>query len=109
MKIKAYEEENGLVVSLDGEIDHHAAKEVREAIDRMIVDARPKVLCLELGGIDFMDSSGLGLVLGRYKRMTQSGGRMLLRNPSARTEKLLRMAGVDKLVKIESGNTKRKE
>ena len=101
MTIKAFESEDGLVVALDGEIDHHAAKEVRESLDRMITQMRPKVLCLELSGINFMDSSGLGLVLGRYRRISESGGRMLLRNPSARTEKLLRMAGVDKLMRIE--------
>lgn len=101
MKIKAYESEEGLVASLDGEIDHHAAREARDALDALIAEARPKVFCLDLAGVAFMDSSGLGLVLGRYRRVSLLGGKMMLRDPSERTEKLLKLAGVDKMMRIE--------
>ena len=87
-------------MSLDGEIDHHSAAEIREGLDKMIAVSRPKVMVLELSGIDFMDSSGLGLVLGRYRRLNEMGSQMVIKNPGARTEKILAMAGVDKLIKI---------
>lgn len=98
--MKAYSAQDKLIVSLDGEIDHHSAAEIREGLDKMIAVSRPKVMVLELSGIDFMDSSGLGLVLGRYRRLNEMGSQMVIKNPGARTEKILAMAGVDKLIKI---------
>lgn len=100
MQMKAYSSEGSLVVKLDGEIDHHSAAEVREGLDRMIAENKPHTMILELAGIDFMDSSGLGLVLGRYRRLCEIGSKMLIKNPSAGTERILAMAGVDKLIKI---------
>lgn len=100
MQMKAYSAQDKLIVSLDGEIDHHSAAEIREGLDKMIAVSRPKVMVLELSGIDFMDSSGLGLVLGRYRRLNEIGSQMVIKNPGARTEKILAMAGVDKLIKI---------
>lgn len=100
MQMKAYSAQGKLIVSLDGEIDHHSAAEIREGLDKMIAVSRPKVMVLELSGIDFMDSSGLGLVLGRYRRLNEMGSQMVIKNPGARTEKILAMAGVDKLIKI---------
>lgn len=98
--MKAYSAQDKLIVSLDGEIDHHSAAEIREGLDKMIAVNRPKIMVLELSGIDFMDSSGLGLVLGRYRRLNEMGSQMVIKNPGARTEKILAMAGVDKLIKI---------
>ena len=100
MQMKAYSAQDKLIVSLDGEIAHHSAAEIREGLDKMIAVSRPKVMVLELSGIDFMDSSGLGLVLGRYRRLNEMGSQMVIKNPGARTEKILAMAGVDKLIKI---------
>ena len=100
MQMKAYSAQDKLIVSLDGEIDHHSAAEIREGLDKMIAVSRPKVMVLELSGIDFMDSSGLGLVLGRYRRLNEMGSQVVIKNPGARTEKILAMAGVDKLIKI---------
>ena len=100
MQMKAYSAQDKLIVSLDGEIDHHSAPEIREGLDKMIAVNRPKIMVLELSGIDFMDSSGLGLVLGRYRRLNEMGSQMVIKNPGARTEKILAMAGVDKLIKI---------
>ena len=100
MQMKAYSAQDKLIVSLDGEIDHHSAAEIREELDKMIAVNRPKIMVLELSGIDFMDSSGLGLVLGRYRRLNEMGSQMVIKNPGARTEKILAMAGVDKLIKI---------
>lgn len=98
--MKAYSSEGNLVVKLEGEIDHHSAKEIREGLDKMIAENKPKTLVLELSEIDFMDSSGLGLVLGRYRRLNEIGSKMLIKNPGERTEKIFAMAGVDKLIKI---------
>lgn len=100
MQMNAYSSEDNLIVKLEGEIDHHSASGIRENLDRMIAENKPKTMILELEGIDFMDSSGLGLVLGRYRRLSEIGSKMYIKNPGARTERILAMAGVDKLIKI---------
>ena len=55
MQMKAYCSDGNLVVKLDGEIDHHSAKDIRDGLDNLITDSRPKKVILELSGIDFMD------------------------------------------------------
>ena len=98
--MSAWREENSLMVRLSGEIDHHSSKGIRDEIDSLMIENRPKTLMLDLSAIDFMDSSGLGLVLGRLRRMNDLGGKMILVNPTPRIEQILKMAGVDKLMPI---------
>lgn len=99
MEMTSINKDGKMICSLSGEIDHHSIASVRSSIDKLIDTNRPKVLILDLSKIDFMDSSGLGLVLGRYRKMRESGGEMLLCNTSERTMRILKMAGVDKIVK----------
>ena len=97
--------ENGVMtVTLRGEMDHHNASPLRDEIDTAITFENPAVLRLDLSDIAFCDSSGLGFVMGRYRRMCESGGSLVLINPSEPTMKILRLAGVDKLIATE--NTK---
>lgn len=95
-----------MVIYLSGEIDHHTAREIREGIDRLIITHRPKTFILDLEGIDFMDSSGLGLVLGRYKKIKETGADMYISNADDRTMRILKMAGVDKLIKCTANSTR---
>lgn len=88
-----------MIIYLSGEIDHHSASEIREGVDKLIISQRPKVFILDLAGVDFMDSSGLGLVLGRYKKTKEFGASMYLANVGERTSRILKMAGVDKIIK----------
>ena len=92
-----------LTVFIKGEIDHYSAVWVRAEIDARIVEIRPKVTVLMLEGIDFMDSSGIGLVMGRYARMQKLGGILKLKNPSERVERICRLAGLERIVTIENG------
>ena len=91
-----------LYVSLIGEINHHSAVFVRQEIDEKIQELRPQNLVLDLAGVPFMDSSGLGLIMGRYQRMQELGGTLTVANPSAEHKKLFKLAGLrlNKLVKI---------
>ena len=96
------EEEDKLLVSISGEIDHHNAVWVRAEIDEMISRVRPRQTVLILSGIEFMDSSGLGLIMGRYAKMQALGGELLLRDPNERIVKIFKLAGLEKIVSIES-------
>lgn len=90
-----------LTVRLAGEIDHHAAHDVRERIDAEVERGRYKKLALDFGGVSFMDSSGIGLVMGRYRLMQTCGGELAVTGASARIGKVMRLAGLDKLGILE--------
>jgi len=90
-----------LYVKLAGDIDHHSAKSVRDSVDDLIRKNNPAELELDLSAVEFMDSSGLGLVLGRYKKQSDMGGKMKIVNPTKRVMQILQLAGVEKIIKIE--------
>ena len=90
-----------LTVLINGEIDHYSAVWIRADIDAKIAEARPHVTSLVLSKIDFMDSSGIGLIMGRYARMQRIGGALKIINPSERVERICRLAGLERIVSIE--------
>ncbi len=90
-----------LKIKLRGEIDHHAAAVVRVNIDELIRSRAPRVLLLDMSAVDFMDSSGLGLIMGRFSLMQSSGGEMFILDPSPATEKIMKLAGMERIVKIK--------
>ena len=94
--------ESVLTVELGGEIDHHSAVAVRGEIDSEIKNLAPRKTVLDLSGIEFMDSSGLGLIMGRYALMQKRGGDFFVRNPNERVLQIFRLAGLERMVKIET-------
>ena len=90
-----------LSVHVRGEIDHHTASSIRQGIDATLFEKRPTKLILDLSAVSFMDSSGLGLIMGRYSVMKELGGDMTVWNPSPETRAILTLAGMERLVKIE--------
>lgn len=94
-----------LTVRLFGELDHHGAKALRAELDSLIERERPAVFALCLSDVSFCDSSGLGLVMGRLKKATATGAKMIITEPSEAVTKILNLAGMDKLIKIERKET----
>lgn len=90
-------ESGELTATLTGEIDHHNARNARETIDKALFKHRPKRLILDLSGVGFMDSSGLGLILGRCALCEELGAAVHLESPSLRVRKVLAVAGIDRL------------
>ena len=95
------EETNTVSIIICGEIDHHSAVIIRREIDNMLLHTHPKNLIIELYSVDFMDSSGLGLIMGRFSLMQKLGGTTILRNPNERIKKILSLAGMERIIKIE--------
>lgn len=93
----------GTVVTahIQGDIDHHNVPEIRRDIDLAAEQTRPDELVLDFGEVTFMDSSGIGLVMGRYKTVKNYGGRIVIRNTSSQIKKVMRLAGLDHLAYIE--------
>lgn len=98
------EDESTLVAFLKGEIDHHTAAKIRSLLDIKIESIHPKLLVLDFTQITFMDSSGIGLVMGRYKLMKYFGGHLKIINPSPQIQKVMSLAGFDRLAVIEKNN-----
>ena len=85
---------------ISGDLDHHSAAQIRSEIDREIADKHPQRLIIDFAGVTFMDSSGIGLIMGRYKLMSASGGDVIVSRPPAYIKKVLRLAGVDRLARL---------
>ena len=97
-----------LLVVLKGEIDHHSAVWVRTEIDEKIMRYRPSRTVMDLSGISFMDSSGIGLIMGRHTRMQAVGGLLVVREPNERIMKIFELAGLTGIVSVERESRKRR-
>lgn len=94
--------ENGVLhAKILGEIDHHSAKDLRESLDDAILHAKPKKVVLDLSAVDFMDSSGLGIIMGRYAFARKCGGTLVLADPSRRVARIIELAGLTRMIPIE--------
>jgi len=100
-KFECIQNENQICFQLSGEIDHHNAVAMRSDMDKILILNHPSELCLDLSGIDFMDSSGLGLIMGRYTIMKKLGGTTVIKNPSARVKRILKLSAIERIIKIE--------
>ncbi|MBR6533166.1 MAG: anti-sigma factor antagonist [Clostridia bacterium] len=90
---------------LSGELDHHSAKQMREAIDTAVELNMPSLLVLDFSGISFMDSSGIGLVMGRYRNLQKAGAELHINGAPPNIYKVMKLAGIEKLAKLEGGKT----
>lgn len=91
---------------LSGELDHHSAREMREAIDSAIELNIPEILVLDFSGISFMDSSGIGLVMGRFRNLQRLGAQLHITGTSPQITKIMKLAGIERLAKLDMGGFK---
>ena len=103
-KQQVHFEEHGttLTARICGEIDHHSAASLRRELDDYIERHRPTVLRRDASAVDFMDSAGLGLMMGRYALMQRRGGRFVLCHPTEQVLRIVRMAGMERMITIET-------
>ena len=94
--------EGTLYICLTGEMDHHSAPGLRGDVDKLICAERPDKIMLDLSGIGFMDSSGLGLVMGRYTLVKELGGAFAVVDPSPAIMRIFKLAGMERLIHIET-------
>ena len=97
MQLATKRKGGAISAALSGELDHHNAAVIREKLDTLLDDGINE-LTLDMSGITFMDSSGIGVILGRYRRMSERGGKMYIKGVNDYSERILRMAGVLALV-----------
>ena len=87
-----------MVAKVSGEVDHHGAKGMMEEITRQIDTRLPHTFTMDLGAVTFMDSSGIALLLRTHRNMRKLGGKMTVINTPKQAEKVLKAAGLDKMI-----------
>lgn len=101
MPVKTELQENKLMAYLSGDIDHHTSAEIRIVIDLEIEKLHPERIILDFSEVTFMDSSGIGLVMGRYKAAKPYGGKITVSGASQQIKKVMKLAGLERLAEIE--------
>ena len=101
MQFTSFLDNGQLTIALTGEIDHHSAVFLRQAADELIYKFRPHTVAVDLSKIEFMDSSGLGFIMGRYALLKKLGGTMVLTDPNVRIKKIMSLAGIERIIKTE--------
>lgn len=100
-KIETEVKNKALIVRLIGELDHHSANLVKTRMEAAIASGHSNHIILSLKGLSFMDSSGLGVILGRYKQITSKGGKMVVCDVNPAVYRLFEMSGLFKIITIE--------
>ncbi len=99
MHIRIKHQSDRTTAYLFGELDHNSANQVKIELDDIIRKYRNSNLILDLKNLSFMDSSGLGVVLGRYKRLKKTGKSMYIKNANRQVEKVFNVSGIYKIIK----------
>ncbi len=107
MKVTYNEKDKLLTMQITEEIDHHCAEKIRARADFEIQKYIPKKLVLDFEKVSFMDSAGIGMILGRYKMIKMFGGTMSMVNVAPNVKKVFEMSGILKIIPIieEMGGT----
>ena len=100
MEIQFKKFDDNLVVYPIGEIDHHSSEELRTLIDKHFENSYAKNIIIDFQNISFMDSSGIGMIIGRYKNASKSGGTVVVVNVKESLKKIFTLSGLGKIIKI---------
>ena len=100
MKIAKHYDDGRLTIYLYGELDHHTARGTMKAIGDMMADALPKTTVLDLGGLSFMDSSGIALILKAHRMAVAQLGTIWVENPNRQVLRVLETSGISRMVPI---------
>ncbi len=100
MEIKLLGEKRAVLVKIDGELDHHIAGSLREAVDSKIRCTNAVNVIFDFSNVGFMDSSGIGVIMGRYRAVKTLGGTVVIFGQNMQIKRIVEMSGIDKIVKI---------
>ena len=100
MNLEYKQKEKILLIKVTEEIDHHTTEEIRRKADYEITRYMPRKVIFDFSNVEFMDSAGIGMVLGRYKMMKMLGGSLEMINVSPMLKKIFEMSGITKICPI---------
>jgi len=87
-------------VTIIGELDHHSAEYIRQKIDSEIIKSTTKNIIFDFSKLEFMDSSGIGVIMGRFRNIQKLNGKMAAVNVSSRIQRILDMSGLSKILPV---------
>ena len=96
--LQSYRDGSRLVVRLAGELDHYCAQGVRRDLDRLLADRSIRWLILDFSSLQFMDSSGIGVILGRYRQLRDRGGQVGVIHMNHHIQRIFHMSGMDRVI-----------
>lgn len=100
MEVKLLGEKKALLVKVQGELDHHMAAKIKEEVDNKMRSSNAINVIFDFSDLTFMDSSGIGVIMGRYKKVRTLGGRVIACGVNAQILRILEMSAVDKIIKL---------
>ena len=92
-------QERNLIVKIEGEVDYHTSVEIRERVDREYQRRRARNIIFDFSNIQFMDSSGIGVLMGRYRNVMILGGNVALYGVGDQVDRVLSLSGIYKIMK----------
>lgn len=99
--IKCYLEDKTLLVEiLSRELDHHVARDVKSEIDEILKKKQIDYIIFDFQYVNFMDSSGIGVIIGRYKKIVSHGGKIAVINMNDRLKKIFNLSGMNKIISM---------
>lgn len=98
MEVLFTQKDRNLIVQINGDIDHHHAEEIREKIDKQFSRSNSKNIILDFSKVSFMDSSGIGMIIGRYKNIEKHGGKLFIAAIPKDIARLFSISGLQKII-----------
>lgn len=98
MAIEILQNQKSMTAVLSGEIDHHTSISLRSELDSEIERVHPEELFIDFSKVTFMDSSGIGFIMGRYKLLSDLGGKITIKNTPPHLKRVMRLAGLTDIV-----------
>lgn len=108
MNVKHFLEDRLLVFEITEDLDHHSSEMIRRRADYEIQRFMPKRVVFDFNRVVFMDSAGIGLVIGRYKTASSFGGKLEMVNVNDNLRRIFEMAGILKMIPIVDSIEKEK-
>lgn len=100
MEIKNLGEKRTILIKVNGELDHHMASIIKTEADKKICATNAVNVIFDLTDMTFMDSAGIGVMMGRYKKARTLGGKTAVFGTNAQTLRIMKMSGIDKIIKV---------
>ncbi len=100
VEVKFVKKGTTIIVKILGELDHHYADYIKRKIDNELIKSSTKNMIFDFTGVNFMDSSGIGVIMGRYKSMVRLKGRVVIVNKNFRIKRILEISGVLKYIDV---------
>ena len=106
MKITYIKKDKRLIFEIEEDIDECCVQKIRRRIDNEIQRYMPKEVIFDFSNVSFMDSAGIGLIIGRYKLINMIGGKLKIANVNTQIQKIFEMSGLLRLIPVEQKDKK---